>query len=393
MAGAVMCSASFFAAAPVSAAVPAYTCAAPTVYPVDVPGDIGGVATGDLNGDGRPDIVAADLAGTASVFLNNGDGTFAPGVDYALGRSASAADGAGSPVLADLNHDGKLDLVTANYFGNSVSILLGNGDGTFAPAVTYPIDGEPERVVAGNFTGVGHTDLVVLTFSATSPGSTAWLLVGRGDGTFLHPRPIAVPSNAINIVAADFNRDGIADLATANNNNNVATYSASVLLDNGHGRFALPVTYPVGQGPVSVAAGDLNGDSFPDIVTANGLDSTFSVLLNKGDGSGMFNSATSYLGSGGQEDSITADVNADGSPDIAAANPWGNNIMVLLNQGDGSFGAPINCSNVPVGSDVRGPIFLAAADFNNDGKADLVTANLSGFSNNATPSISVLLTP
>ncbi len=390
LAVALMASAAWVTAGAASAAVPAYTCGTPTVYTVPVPqGGLGGIAAGDLNRDGFPDVATADLASTGSVFLNNRFGRLAPGVNYSLASARSTADGAGSPLLVDVNGDRKLDLVTANFYGESVSVVLGKGDGTFYPAATYPTGRHPLQVVAGDFNHDGHLDLVALTFTQSYSAPAAALLLGTGYGSFRLPQPIALPSTAMEIVAGDFNRDGVPDLATANSNN--STYSVSVLLNKGGGMFAGPTSYPVGPGPFGFATGDLNGDGFPDLVTANVTDNTFSVLLNKGDGTGRFNPATSYPGGGGQMNTIVADINGDGHPDIVAANPYGNNIMVLLNQGHGTFGAPLICPNAPAGANVRGPLYLAAADLNQDGKLDLVTANLSAGNN--PPTISTLITP
>ena len=160
---------------------------------------------GDFNGDGRLDLATANsLDGTVSVLLGNGDGTFQPQVTYAEGSDAIVA--------GDFNGDGRLDLAVANYKDNDVSVLLGNGDGTFQPQVTYAVGSDPFAIVAGDFNGDGRLDLAVA--DPYDPGGVS-VLLGNGDGTFQPAVQYAVGSNPFSIVAVDFNGDGHLDLAVA----------------------------------------------------------------------------------------------------------------------------------------------------------------------------------
>src|SRR6266508_4152689 len=182
------------------------------------------VATGDLKGDGKPDLAAANnAAGTASVLLNKGDGSFRAKRNYGTGRYS------GSIAIGDLNGDGTPDLVTANGIANTVSVLLNKGDGSFQAKLDYQTGREPASVAIG-----------------------------------------------------DLNGDGKPDLATANG---VDANTVSVLANKGDGSFQARRDYRTGRSPVSVAIGDLNGDGKPDLATANFDMSTVSVLLNRGDGS------------------------------------------------------------------------------------------------------------
>ena len=158
------------------------------------------VATGDFNGDGKLDLVVANNVSTVSVFLGNGDGTFQPAVNYAAGSSPKAV------AVGDFNGDGKLDLAVANAFSNNVSILFGNGDGTFQPAVNYSVPCCPSSVALGDFNGDGKLDLVVTTNSAS-------VLLGNGDGTFQPALNYAAGSSPATVAVGDFNGDGKLDLA------------------------------------------------------------------------------------------------------------------------------------------------------------------------------------
>src|ERR1022692_1183963 len=194
------------------------------------------ITIGDFNGDGKIDMAvansnASDIIGSVSVLLGNGDGTFQPAVNYGTGR------GPISVVVGDFNGDGRADLAVANGYSDYVSILLGNGDGTFQSAVNYPAGNAESSVVVGDFNGDGMADLVV------GAGFSLNVLLGNGDGTFQPAVSYYAISSPTSVAVGDFNGDGKADLAVANANPITIIGSVSVLLGNGDGTFQPAVIY------------------------------------------------------------------------------------------------------------------------------------------------------
>ncbi len=228
------------------------------------------VAIGDLNGDGRPDLATANAnyggAGTVSVLLNRGDGSFRAKADYRTGRNP------GSVAIDDLNGDAKPDLVTAN---GTVSVLLNRGDGSFQAKRDYRTGDQPYSVAIGDLNGDGKPDLVTANFYRDLP-STVSVLLNRGDGTFQATRDYATGLWPLSVAIGDLNGDGKPDLATAN----VGAFTVSVLVNRGDGSFQAKLDYAPGGRPYSVAIGDLNRDGNPDLAIANG-GNTVSVLLNR----------------------------------------------------------------------------------------------------------------
>jgi hypothetical protein len=218
------------------------------------------VAVGDVSGDGIPDLaVANQSSNTVSVLLGNGDGTFQPQISDLTGANPW------SVAIGDFNGDGKSDLAVANEASNTVSILLSNGDGTFQPQASYSVGSAPESVAIGDFNGDGQPDLAVANYVSNSIS----VLLGSGDGTFQPQISYAAGYNVSSVAVGDFNGDGIPDLATVNYNYG----TASVLLGNGDGSFQTRRAYPIGNRslPLSVAVADFNGDGMPDIA-ATGAD-------------------------------------------------------------------------------------------------------------------------
>src|SRR6266545_553989 len=228
------------------------------------------VATGDLNGDGKPDLATANgIANTVSVLLNKGDGSFQAKLNYQTGREPA------SVAIGDLNGDGKPDLATANAnAAGTASVLLNKGDGSFQAKLDYRTGPVPFSVAIGDLNGDGKPDL------ATANGvdaNTVSVLANKGDGSFQARRDYRTGRSPVSVAIGDLNGDGKPDLATAN----FDMSTVSVLLNRGDGSFPPKLDYGTGRGPTSVAIADLNGDGKPDLATANfNLAGTVSVLLN-----------------------------------------------------------------------------------------------------------------
>ena len=329
------------------------------------------IVVGDFNGDGKPDLAVANFGDwNVYVLLGNGDGTFqvARSVYFNGGgaRFWYIAEG-------DFNGDGKLDLAVTDYSNNNVSVLLGNGDGTFQAPRTFPVGIHPAQVAVGDFNGDGKPDLVVSNVDS----NTISVLLGNGDGTFQAAQSLPVGLNPWYFALGDFNSDGILDLAVADYGCSQECHPSPsntvlVLLGNGDGTFRPAPNLTVGNGPAGVAVADLNGDGKPDLVVANFDDNTLSVLLGNGDGT--FRAAQTFGGVGPKPQTVAVgDFNGDGKPDLVAPNYGSNSISVLLGNGDGTFQA---AQNYLVDS---APVFVAVGDLNGDGKPDLAVADLHTF--------------
>jgi hypothetical protein len=223
------------------------------------------MAVADVNGDGKPHMVIASNSGGIKLLRGNGDGTFQVQQAFATGQ------GPGAVAVGDLNRDGKPDLVVANYGtllqpGNTVSVLLGNGDGTFAPQQTFAVGFAPDSIAVADVNGDGRPDLVVgcQPFNEYGVNSVS-VLLGNGDGTFAPPQTFPVGPTPFSVAVADINADGKPDILVPN----VFYNTVSVVLGNGDGTFAPPKTYTVGKYPASVAVADVNGEGKPDLIVAN----------------------------------------------------------------------------------------------------------------------------
>jgi hypothetical protein len=337
--------------------------------PLDAGAGTAWVAVGDLTNDGITDIVTGNrIDNTVSVFLGNGDGTFAPALSFPIGARVWRI------TLGDVNGDGKLDILTANKGEDTVGVLLGNGDGTFRSMQTYPVAIRPGGVAVADLTGDGVADLVVSNYASDTIG----ILMGNGDGTF-QPQQ-TYPTNTGTgfagpgpVAVADINGDGIPDLIYPN----YISANVAVRLGKGNGTFGAQTTFAAGKGSYSVKVVDLNGDGKLDIVDGNAVDNTVSVLL--GNGNGTFQPQKVYPVGFDPYSMTVADVNGDGKLDVLTANRGDNTVSVLLSKGDGTFEPE---EVFPTG---KFPRSVAVGDLNGDGKPDVVTAN------QGTNTVSILL--
>jgi hypothetical protein len=296
------------------------------------------VAVGDFNGDGRQDLaVANQLSANVSILLGNGNGTFGTATNFGAGSAPS------SVAVGDFNGDGRQDLAVANQGSATVSILLGNGDGTFGTATNFGVGFIPFSVAVGDFNGDGSQDLVV----ANQGSANVSILLGNGNGTFGAATNFGVGSAPSSVAVGDFNGDGRQDLAVANQ----GSATVSILLGSGNGTFGAATNFGVGFAPLSVAVGDFNGDGRQDLAVVNQGSATVSVLL--GNGNGTFGAATNFAAATGPLSVAVGDFNGDGKQDLAVANQFSDNVSILLNGTAFVVGGPLFAAVLPSSRSVQ----------------------------------------
>lgn len=333
----------------------------------------------DFNGDGRLDLAGSGISPSgvpsASVMLNNGDGTFRPKVDYpAAGYTDAVAAG-------DFNGDGNVDLaVTIHTAEYSLSLFTGNGDGTFNPAVNFPNTSgfDSPSVVAEDLNNDGRLDLAIMHglncyTAACVSANTISVMLGNGDGTFQPTRELPAGRAMSRMTAGDFNRDGIKDLAISGGSTELY-----ILLGVGDGTFTrLPTTTAIPGGDSAsncgeVVVSDFNRDTVQDLVVACGNSNGNVILVGNGDGTFRQSYRITENAVQAPLNLAVADYNGDGIQDIARSMGYGNlGLMeVAGGNGDGTFQAPVRYL-VPTAVTGEGGLFITSGDFNGDAKPDI----------------------
>jgi Ca2+-binding RTX toxin-like protein len=292
------------------------------------------VAIADVNGDGNPDIVVANKKGDGiSVMLGNGDGSFRAPVNYSIGIGTGYYGDNMALAVADLNGDGKPDIVvTAPNYGDIVG-LLNNGDGTFKAAKVYNIGGYPTSLAIADINGDGNADILV----GGQYSNAIDVLLGNGNGTFQSPTLLDVGDDPSTLTVADVNGDGKPDIVVGvdgDYSQHGRTAGVEVLLGNGDGTFKSPLYEPLpGDRVGTVAVADFNGDGKPDVVVTSGYQNEPTDLINVllGNGDGTFSQASSYTVANAPGSLIVADLNGDGKPDIVANADRNDELTILLN--------------------------------------------------------------
>jgi hypothetical protein len=338
-----------------------------------------GLAAGDFNGDGKVDLAGSYSSGTyISLLLGNGDGTFQ------AERRVTVAESSAALVAGDFDGDGKLDLAFPSRDSQRnpiVVVLFGNGDATFQQksfALPVPNNGSFSRsstaLLAADLNLDGRLDLVE-TGNTTNINGTVFsmnVLSNKGGRDFTLLPAVTLQFPPFGAGAADFDGDGKPDLVLAND-----AATLSVLLGKGDGTFGAPSDINLGGHQRRVAVGDLNNDGKVDIVALDDFAGNVSALLGRGDGT--FQSLAPFTATGGDA-LIAADLNGDGKLDIAVSNLNGE-VDTFSGKGDGTF------SLAARSTDTHSPVNLIARDFNGDGAPDLAVADLNGISGD----VSVLL--
>lgn len=321
------------------------------------------VITADFNGDGHLDLAVANKgSNSVSILLGKGDGTFGAASNFSTGSSPIFV------AAGDFNHDGKLDLATVSGNTNTISILLGNGDGTFGAKTDFATGNGPRAVAIGDFNADGKLDLAV----ANDQDATVSVLLGNGDGTFGTKRDFPTGRAPEWVIIGDFNGDGKPDVATADSTAN----TTSVLLGNGDGTLGPPTPFTTDTGPLALVAADFRNVGKLDLATANTA-STISLLL--GNGNGTFDPKTDLGTDTGPIDIHAADFNADGKLDLLTTNLYAGyygtfaSLSLLEGKGDGTFGSKFTFTP-SLQAPARG---VAFGDFNSDGRIDLAIADTS----------------
>lgn len=313
-----------------------------------------GIDAGDLNGDGHVDLVSVSWGSSTdvSVLIGDGDGTYARAVNYSSGSADRAVE------LGDMDGDHDLDIVVAGGFG--FAVLLNDGTGAFGPASSISAGSSLVTSVAlGDFDQDGTLDVALGTQGSLA--ATVTIFPNLGNGTFGSSFSISTLGTAYAVTAADVNNDGFMDVLYRNSN-------VTVRLGTGGGAFLSAMTAP-GTANRSIEVADFNRDGIPDLLTANGTGGQAGVHIGNGDGT--FQTPTNFTVGSDPTKAIAADVTNDWILDLIIVNRNSNDLTIYVGNGDGSFGAQ---TTIGVGNQ---PVWVVSDDLDDDSDADLALVNRS----------------
>lgn len=314
------------------------------------------VCIADFNGDTKPDLAVVNaLSNDVSVLMNNGNGTYAPAVNYIVGSHPT------SMCSIDVDADGFPDLAVTNFGSASISVLMNLTDGTFDPAISFSTGIQPNSICAADFDADNKIDLAV----ANSGTGDVLVMINLNNSKF--PTAVSYPTgnSPVGICTGDFNADGRPDLAAVNS----ADDNLSVLRNTGGGIFAAAVNYAVGTSPAAVGSADLDANGSIDLAVANSGSNSVSVLKNNGTGS--FSSTVNYPAGTAPTSILVSDLDKDARPELTLTNDLVDSVSVLRNNGNGTFSVAVTHTAG------FGPHSVAAGDFDGDGMLDLAVANSS----------------
>ncbi len=356
------------------------------------------MGAGDFNGDGKVDLVVANgSSDNVSVLLN----TTTPGGALSFVAQQTFATGSGgirSATVADLNNDGRPDILLTNFNSNKVVILrnttvVGSTTASFAAPQTFATGQQPIPVTAADLNGDGKLDIiegdsvdntVSVRLNTTPPGATTFTFGGR--------QPFAAGSSPLKIAAVDVNGDGRPDLVVLSKTDNAVSVLLNTMAAGATtSTFSTPQAFATGNAPTALAVGDLNGDGRADLVTANQADGTVSVFLNStsaGDVTPSFATQQTFAISANVKSLTLVDLNADGKPDIIATDGVANTLQVLQNTTNAGATA-FSFTALPAVATGNLPDAVLAVDLNGDGSTDLVAVN----TNDNTASVFVNTSP
>lgn len=284
------------------------------------------ITTGDLNHDSFTDLVTTNIASnTLSILLGNGDGTFKDQVQIHVCQEPRAL------VMGHFNQDDHADVALACSGGDEIALLLGHGNGKFEEGPHYPVHRTPVALATDDVNGDRHPDLVVALRN-----DKIKIFLGTGTGEFRHGPQYEYGDTPTSVALSDLNGDGKLDLVVTNGG--PMSNAVSIWLGNGDGTFRDPKDYPTGKRPLGVSFADFNNDRNRDLLVINGERDSFTTFL--GNGNATFQPGKDSGADAGPNFGLARDFNGDRLMDVAIVNLQSNDLSILFGKGDGTFHYP-----------------------------------------------------